>query len=95
MNDVEVHFMHSAAEVSCWKEMVAIGLYGSCKLKGRWFTACLGPLQGCGNQAGQEGFKIFLLKFEFQVENLKCLNFDRLLQDLRDAALMLFLSSLW
>lgn len=95
MNDVNVYFMHSGAEVSCWKEMVAIGLHCSHKLKGRWFTACAGPLQGCGNQAGQEGFKFFLLKFEFQVENLKCLHFDRLLQGLRDAAVMLFLSSIW
>lgn len=91
MNDVHVYFIHSGAEVSCWKEMVAIGFYCSCKLKGRWFTACVGPLQGCGNQDGQEGFKFFLLKFEFEVENLKCLHFNRLLQGLRNAAVMLFL----
>lgn len=75
--------------------MVATGLCCSCKLKGRWFTACVGPLQGCGNQAGQEGFKFFLLNFEFQVEDLKCLHFDRLLQGLGYAAVTLFLSSVW
>lgn len=57
--------MHIAAEVSCWKEEVVVGLYSSSNSRADASQSVLGLFRGVETRQGRKRFGFFPLKFQF------------------------------